>query len=255
MFRFSIFTLSLLLISGISMTSMAEITDDMIVAAWLFDGDATDISKNGYDGELQGGKFVAGKFGQAIELNGSSEYVAINQKIGSFEEVTFAHWLKCTGRDGQWRTFFNNNGWKGGDIHYQLHSDNRVEFSIHSNPGGNDRFATYKVTGGELNKWVHIVTAYSATEGKIRFYIDGELNVELDWGNNPAVLDVAQIGAWKNNAGNQDRYMQGLFDEFAIFNTVLSKEDINSLKDGGLQGGLAVDPKEKLAVTWGSLKK
>ena len=170
MFRFSTFALSLLLILGINITSLAEITDDMIVAAWLFDGDAKDISNNGYHGELQGGKFVAGKFGQAIELNGSSEWVAINQKIGSFEELTFAHWLKCTGRDGQWRTFFNNNAWKQGDVHYQLHSDNRVEFSIHSNPGGNDRFATYRVTGGELNKWTHIVTAYSGKEGKIRFY-------------------------------------------------------------------------------------
>ena len=49
--------------------------------------------------------------------------------------------------------------------------------------------------------------------------------------------------------------MQDLFDEFAIFNTVLSQDEINSLKDGGLEGGLAVDPKKKLAVTWGSLKK
>ncbi len=255
MFRFSTFAISLLLILGINMVGLAEITDDMIVAAWLFDGDANDISKNGYNGELQGGKFVAGQFGQALELNGSSEWVAINQKMGSFEELTFAHWLNCTGRDGQWRTFFNNNAWKPGDIHYQLHTDSRVEFSIHSNPGGNDKFATYKVTGGELNKWIHIVTAYSAKEGKIWFYINGKLNAEHDWGNNPAVLDVGQIGAWKNNAGNQERHMQGLFDEFVIFNTVLTEDDINALMDGGLEGGLAVDPKGKLAVTWGSLKK
>lgn len=255
MLRFSTFTLSLLLILGINMTGLTEITDDMIIAAWLFDGDANDTSKNGFDGELQGGKFVTGQIGQAIELNGTSEWVAINQKMGSYEELTFAHWLKCTGRDGQWRTIFNNNGWKGSDIHYQLHHDNRVEFSIHSNPGGNDKFATFKVTGGELNRWIHIVTAYSAKEGKILFYIDGELNAEHTWGNNPAVLDVAQIGAWKNNAGNQERHMQGLFDEFIIFNTVLSKDDINSLKDTGLEGGLAIDPKEKLTVTWGSLKK
>ncbi len=254
MFKFSTCALSLLLILGINIASLAEITDDMIVAAWLFDGDAKDISKNGYHGELQGGKFVAGKFGQALELNGSSEWVAINQKMGSFEELTFAHWLNCTGRDGQWRTFFNNNGWKGGDVHYQLHQDNRVEFSI-NNPGDNDRFATYRVTGGELNKWTHIATVYSGKEGKVRFCIDGELNIELDWGNNLAVLDVAQIGAWKNNAGNQERHMQGLFDEFAIFNTVLSQDEINSLKDSGLEGGLAVDPKKKLTVTWGSLKK
>lgn len=40
------------------MSGLAEITEDMIVGAWLFDGDAKDISANGFDGEAQGGKYV-----------------------------------------------------------------------------------------------------------------------------------------------------------------------------------------------------
>ena len=232
------------------MSGLAEITEDTIVGAWLFDGDAKDISANGFDGEAQGGKYVEGKIGKAIELNGTTEWVTINKRMGSFEEITFAHWVKCTGRDGDWRTFYNVAGWKGGDIHYQLHPDNRVEFSINDNPGGNDQFATFRVTGGELNKWIHIATAYSAIEKKIRFYINGELNAENNWGGNPGVLDPGKIGSWDNQ-----RHWQGLFDEFIIFNTVLSEADINSVMNDGLESGLAVDPKEKIAVTWGSLKK
>jgi hypothetical protein len=250
MLKINTFILSLLLILGINMLSSAEITNDMIVAAWLFDGDAKDVSENEFDGELQGGKFVDGQIGKAIELNGSNEWIAIGKNMGSFEELTFAHWVKCTGREGQWRVFFNNDGWKAGDIHYQLHTNNKVEFSIHSNPGGNDKFANFAVSGDELNKWVHIATAYSATEGKIRFYIDGELDSEHGWGNNPAVLGPATIGAWTNN-GVEERFSQGLFDEFIIFNTVLSEDDIKSI----MNDGLAVDPKEKIAVTWGGLKK
>ena len=51
MFRIITFALSLLLILGFNMLGSAEITNDMIVAAWLFDGDAKDISGNGFDGE------------------------------------------------------------------------------------------------------------------------------------------------------------------------------------------------------------
>ena len=250
MLKATIFALSLLLIVSFSMSVSAEITDDMIVAAWVFDGDAKDISGNGFDGELQGGKFVNGKIGKAIELNGSSEWVTISKAMGSFEEVTFAHWVKSTGRENAWRTFFNNAGWKGGDIHYQIHSDNRVEFSINGNPGGNDRFANFRVAGGEMDKWIHIATAYSAKEKKIRFYINGELDVEHDWGGNPGVLDPGKIGAWDGQ-----RHWQGLFDEFVIFNTVLSEADIKSVMNDGIESGLAVDPKQKLAITWGSLKK
>ena len=255
MFRVITFFVSLMLIFGIKVLVSAEISEDMIVAAWLFDGDAKDVTGNGFDGNQQGGKYVEGQIGQSIELNGSSEWVEITERMGSFEEITFSHWVKCTGRDGGWRVFFNVTGWKAGDIHYQLHTNNKVEFSIHSNPGGNDKFANFAVTGGELNKWVHIATAYSAKEGKIRFYINGELDAESDWGNNPGVLDPGKIGAWTNAAGAHSRFWQGMIDEFVILNTVASEGDIKSLMNDGYETSLAVDPKEKIAVTWGSLKK
>ena len=250
MVRIFTFTLGLLMILSICMPSFAEISDDTVVAAWLFDGDAKDMSANGFDGEAQGGKYVEGKIGKAIELNGTTEWVNISKRLGSFEEITFTHWVKCTGRENGWRVFYNVTGWKAGDIHYQLHTNNKVEFSIHSNPGGNDSFADYAIVGNELNKWVHIATAYSATEKKIRFYINGELDAERDWGGNPGVLDPGRIGDWGGS-----RQWQGLIDEFVIFNTVLSEGDIKSVMNDGLESGLAVDPKEKIAVTWGSIKK
>ena len=244
------YALLLLLILCVNMTGLAEISEDSIVAAWLFDGDAKDMSVNGFDGEPQGGKYVEGKIGQAIELNGTNEWVNVPKRLGSFEEITFSLWAKCTGRENGWRVFYNVNGWKAGDIHYQLHTNNKVEFSINGNPGGNDSFANYAIVGNELNKWVHIATAYSAKESKIWFYINGELDAEHDWGGNPGVLDPGRIGDWGGS-----RQWQGLFDEFIIFNTVLSEDDINSVMNDGIASGLAVDPKEKIAVTWGSIKR
>ena len=141
--------LSVMLVLSISLTGSAEITEDMIAAAWLFDGDAEDVSGNGFDGEVKGGKFVAGQIGDAVELNGTTEWVEIPKRIGEFEEITFAHWVKSTGREAGWRVFFNNNGWKAGDIHYQMHPNNKVEFSINGNLGGNDTFANYMLAGGE----------------------------------------------------------------------------------------------------------
>lgn len=251
MLRLITISLSLLILSVISLPSFAQISPDMVAAAWLFDGNAEDFSGNGFDGEPQGGKFVDGKIGKAIELNGSNEWINISKRIGSFEEITFTHWVKSTGRVGGWRTFFNNTGWKGGDIHYQLHPNNKVEFSINGNPGGNDSFANFAFTNEQLNKWVHVATAYSASAKKIRFYINGELDVEHDWGGNPGVLDPGRIGDWGGS-----RQWQGLIDEFIIFKIALGEADIQDVMNNGLVTNVtAVDPKEKLAVTWGSLKK
>ena len=242
--------LSLMLILSMSLTGSAEINEDMIAAAWLFEGDAEDVSGNGFDGEVKGGKFVTGKIGDAIELNGSDEWVEIPKRIGEFEELTFTHWVKSTGREGAWRVFFNVNGWKVGDIHYQLAPNNKVEFSIHSNQGGSDTFANFAIFGDEMDKWIHIATVYSAKEKKIRFFINGELDIENDWGGNPGVLDPARIGDW-----NQSRQWEGLIDEFIIFNTALGEDDVQAVMNDGLETTLAVDAKQKLAVTWGGLKK
>ena len=173
MFKTRVITiaLSLMLMLGMSLTVSAEINEDMIAAAWLFEGDAEDVSGNGFNGEVKGGKFGTGKIGDAIELNGTTDWIEIPKRIGEFEEITFAHWVKSTGREAQWRVFFNVNGWKAGDIHYQMHPNNKVEFSIHSNPGGNDTFANYMLAGDQMDKWVHIATAYSAKEKKIRFFV------------------------------------------------------------------------------------
>jgi hypothetical protein len=239
------------MLSVISLPSFAQISSDMVAAAWLFDGNAEDFSGNGFDGEPQGGKYVDGKFGKAIELNGTNEWINIPKRIGSFEEITFTHWVRATGRVSGWRVFFNNTGWKAGDIHYQLHPNNKVEFSIHSNPGGNDSFADFAFTNEQLNKWVHVATAYSAKEKKIRFYINGKLDAERNWGGNPGVLDPGRIGDWGGS-----RQWQGTIDEFIIFNTFLNEDEVQSVMNNGLQTNLtAVEPKAKLAVTWGSLKK
>ena len=251
MLRLTTIMLSLLTLCVFILPCSAQVTMDMVAAAWLFDGNAEDFSGNGFDGDLQGGKYVDGKFGQAIELNGTNEWINIAERIGSFEEITFTHWVQSTGRLNGWRVFFNNNGWKGGDIHYQVHPNNKVEFSINGNPGGNDAFADFAFTNEQLNKWVHVATVYSATEKKIRFFIDGELDAERDWGGNPGVLDPGRIGDWGNS-----RQWQGLIDEFIIFSAALDVADVQSVMNDGLQTNLtAVDPKAKLAVTWGSLKR
>ena len=50
---------------------------------------------------------------------------------------------------------------------------------------------------------------------------------------------------------NDDRWYQGLLDEYYIFARALSEDEINQIKDGE---SLSVEPEEKLTTTWGSIK-
>ena len=61
-----------------------------------------DLSDNGTDGEVGGGaKFVDGKIGKAVELDGKDNVVKINKKNGTLEEISFVYWVNSTGGDAQ----------------------------------------------------------------------------------------------------------------------------------------------------------
>ena len=237
----TIFGLSLLMT-----VSAYAIDPGDIVGAWLFDGDAIDSSGNGLDGTVVGGaEFVDGMIGQAINLNGTDAWVEVPD-LGTFEQVTVATWAKCTGRTGAWRVIFTVNGWSAGVLHHQLYSDNVIGFSIHSNPGGNDSKSNFMFDDSQLDVWHHLATVYNSNEAWVRFYVDGELDVQNDWGGNPIVLNAGRIGSWDGGG----REWQGMFDEFVILNTALSEDDIRGIMENGVLAApeLAANPSPEDAV-------
>lgn len=168
----------------------ADIDPANVVGAWLFDNDIKDSSGNDNDGEIEGKPaWVDGKFGKALEFNGTSDWVQI-PSIGTYDEFTVAAWVNCTGRLGMWRVIFCNDGWKAGDIHHQLYASNVIGFSLHSNPGGNDSQSAFRFDNSQLNVWHHLATVYNSNEAWLRFYVDGELDKENAWGGTRRLLDL-----------------------------------------------------------------
>lgn len=253
--RITIVCMSLIVMSLLFITSgYAEIDQASIVGAWLFDEGggttAVDSSGNGYDGTIAGGaEYVDGKFGTAIQLDGTDDWVEIAE-LGKFEQVTIAEWANMTGRVGEWRAIFTNNGWSAGWVHHQLYSNNVIGFSIHSNPGGNDKKSNFMLDDSQLDVWHHLATVYSAKEGWVRFYVDGQLDVEREWGDLSAVLGPGRIGSWSDGG----REWQGMFDEFVIFNVALEEDDIQTLMENGIEGIFSVEPAGKVATIWGKIK-
>ena len=231
-------------------SSYAKIDPATVVGAWLFDNDAKDSSGNGNDGEIVGKPAsVDGQFGKALDFNGTSDWVHI-PSIGTYDEFTVAAWVNSSGRVGMWRSIFCNDGWKAGDIHHQLYASNVIGFSLHSNPGGNDIQSAFMFGPDQTDEWRHIATVYNSGEAWIRFYVDGELDVERPWGGNPAVIGPARIASWDGGG----REWQGMMDDFIFFSTALEEDDVQALMNEGFAGEQSVEPTGKLATNWGSVK-
>lgn len=240
--------LSLIFIVSLLATSAYAFDPSAVVGVWTFDdGDATDSSGNGHDGEVVGATAVDGNMGMGLEFDGSDNSFVAVPDLGEFDAVTIAAWVNMTGKVGGWRVLFNVDGWSEGWVHHQIHPNNTVEFSIHSNPGGNDQFGTVVFDESQLNVWHHLATVYSSADAKIWFYVDGQLDAEADWGGNPAVLGAGQIGGWDGGG----RGWEGTIDEFIILNVAADVAEVGSLMENG---AASVDPADKLATTWAGIK-
>jgi hypothetical protein len=238
--------------------SLAEMDRTTVVGAWLLDGnaeDASDLRNHGQVDTTNGTpKWVKGKFGQAMDLDGAFIIVPHSESF-NLENITIAAWINPIERVNDARIL--DKGVDGDPYHaYSL--------QISDNPGDSAedtklQFRSY--VGGErawigsdeeipLNTWTHVAATYDGEQTKI--YINGQLEKAAD-----ASGDLLQnendiyIGDYEFS----DRHFSGLLDEVLLFNVALSEENIKSLMTGYFISVIAVKhSSDKLTTTWGVIK-
>ena len=213
---------------GSDPTNAASIPTGGVIAAYSFDdGTAIDDSGNGFDGTVTGAVLGEGMFGGALVFDGTDSNYVTTPDLGQHDEVTVSCWFKITGRVGAWRVLYNVDGWSPGWLHHQFYpnADNRLGFSINSNPWGNDRHSATRFDAGSMDVWHHSAAVYSSLDSTLKFYIDGVLDTEHSWGGNPVVLGPGRIGGW--NSGG--RAFQGVIDEVQFLDYAASPDQVLDL--------------------------
>ena len=261
--RLTIVVLSVIVIS-LSFTCISSVRVDQksIVGVWLFDegkGEvAKDSSENGNSGELMNGtKWVSGKFGKAIELDGVDDYIdapdSPSLSVGG-GSITIQFWTKLNGpsRD-EWVRKNPTNDWQpcydvetpdgGSKIRWLYGTGSEIDFQSKNSL--------------DLKVWQHVAVTYDASTDEARIYINGNLD-------NSIISDVAtfdtdeklQIGRhYRSSDGATGGYVDGLIDEVGIFNVALKEEEIQTIMDEGLNSMLAVASAGKITTTWADIKK
>ena len=252
--RLTMVCISLIVISLMFTIQGDAIDPKSVVAMWLFDDvkgeNAKDSSRNGHDGKINGAELVEGKkFGKALNFTGD-DFVDCSLKEYDFGgAITVVLWLKHIG--GDYRGVINNGYWDdcGWEIRFgREDAGTRLGARINTDKG-DARFSIHP----SVNEWRHIALVY---DGKtVNYYLDGssEANGDLS-GNTKKVANPVVIG--HNSQKPQAReWYSGLIDEVAIFNVGLTKGDIQTIIDNGLERAFAVaDFSVKLTTTWASIK-
>jgi hypothetical protein len=247
---------TVLFIVGLLATSTyAKIDPKTIVGMWLFDenkGDvAADSSGNKNDGKLVGSpKWVDGKFGKALQLDGSSSYVncgkSASQNIPTGGSVTMCAWVNPkVGSTGAWQAVFaKREGTYSYGINFMTGN-----FQVYTSGASGIANFAYNLPA---NKWVFVCGTMSKKPTEL--YVDGKLFGAAGAGGG---VISAENTLWIGSSLAAGEIFNGIIDEVAIFNVVLAAEDINTIMTKGLgaaSGLTAVESSDKLATTWASIK-
>jgi hypothetical protein len=230
----------------------ADPTDDSLILYFSFDelnGDTvTDHSQYGNDGTIAGApELAAGKFGNALKLNGESDWVEVpHADILTVEtNVTVMAWINAERHMGP-----NEQRWQGilskgnSPRSYSFYTESPSE-CLHLSAGGSGSVCTGKIA---LNEWQHV--AAHVEDGTHRYWLNGENVGEFDGKNAlPGAADTSSVFVGKTPESNRE--FLGLLDEVRIWNRALNEEEIQAEMNAATT---PVEPLGKLSTTWAALK-
>jgi hypothetical protein len=208
------------------------------VSWWKLDNNASD-SAGANSGTARGNPtYAAGKFGQAIYLDGDDCVDLGNPANLDFGtgDWTISAWIKTTQSgtaDADKGTVYAKGGDQTDGIRYTLalneSQSGRMTLTTDDNA---DKVQTTATTAVNDDAWHHVVGMRS--EEELRVYVDGALEAT---NTVPAGYDLsgtsqhkAYIGAITDNRDTSlSKYFEGLIDDVRIYDYALSDTDLTSL--------------------------
>ena len=235
--------------------SEADVPEDLLLYLPFDEGSGDvveDQSGKGFKGEAIDTKWADGKFGKALEFNGQSSHVSVpGGVIESLEknEVTMIAWFYLLGHDG-YDGIVSMTGVlapvAGECCQYRIMVDPSLApfFDVgehNDHPIGGFTF--------EVEKWYHYAMTYDGSVAII--YVDGEVVGEVQKAVELPSFDTPILVGTGEAPGTHP--IEGIIDEVWVFNRALSEDEIKEIMDKGPEV-ISVEPKGKLATSWGSVK-
>ena len=242
------------------------------VGVWLFNeevGDiAKDLSENALDAKfLDPVKWADGKLDSGLEFKSGGLVDAGISPLLNVGKANFSMiaWFKYAKTSADWHAALiqkadfamPRHGYLLG-IRGNLDPNNKGKplfwFGL-AQGAGVHLFGTSTINDG---KWHHLA-ATADREGAMKLYRDGKLEAETDIAahakENEDNLKPFTIGGETGVASRT--LVDGTMDEVALFNVVLTEDQLTEIVQQGLAralGAAAVSPNEKLAIAWGKIK-
>jgi hypothetical protein len=205
------------------------------VSRWTLNGNATDSAGGGNNGSPTGAPVFTASgpdgTGQALTLNGTSQYVAIgnpaNLQIVTPSQITMSAWVKPTVTDGL-RNILNkgHNLTPSGEVTLRIQAG-----ALETGTWNGTNFVASAPGAATLNQWQHICGVFDG--GAWRLYKNGTQIASLATAQGPSSVagSAAANNAWSigSRGGSAERCFGGQIANVAIYNRGLSAAEVTAL--------------------------
>lgn len=227
-----------------------------------------DESGNGLDAEVvKDTKFVKGKYGNGIHITNDTEdcvNVPTADELEISEEITMMAWVYHEDWKGSSSQWFDKGCYsaRSNSLYGMGVFDENDDPDLAFLPNGSGVGIILGTRGFHVRmavenkmrngKWHHVVGV--CEDLNVRMYLDGENILEND--EKPPFIfngineEDLRIGCAKGKP--EYAFEGGSIDEVAIWSRALSETEIRAVMRGAL---FAVSPKDKVATTWGNIKR
>lgn len=229
---------TIVIVLAVTITCQA---DPNLLAHYEFSNDVTD-SAGSNDGTIQGNPgYVTGPtiYGNAIDLDGTGDYVIINDGIypigtGTITNMTAAAWIKTTNTLAGWQSIVSQT------LNWRL----SVGYGLCAFHPGNIGEVRCSHTLVNDNQWHHLAGVYEYDNGKLKLYVDGVLQNTIDGSGTNNNASGVWIG---NHSYFPDRDIDGAIDDVRLYDRALSAEEIDQLYQGGLTKAHTPNPEDEVS--------
>lgn len=199
-----------------------------LLAHYSFEGDLNDSSGNANNVTGTGSPtFAAGKYGSALNLNGSGQYAMVPATIMiGVTNFTIATWVYWNGGSAWQRIFDFGNDTTNYLFLTPSSGSGTLRFAITTNSWLNNAEQILETSPLPVGQWEHVAVTRNGNTAKL--YTNGVLAAM-----NTVTIAPANFNPVLNNLGMSqypaDPFFNGKLDEFYIYNYALSDAEIARL--------------------------
>jgi len=191
------------------------------------------------DGKIVGARWVSGRWHGhgGLLFDRDTDFVQL-EITGEHKELTIAAWIKVDRLDFELNAILNSDGYKAGGVHFQLNRQGFPRGGVIVEGNFKDKIVGNAV---QVGAWAHVASVISASTHSQQIYVNGILVRERTWRQDEMIRPGScRIGNWFSETKDRlaNRAFRGRIDELAIWNRVLTQQEITQMVDAGRPGML-----------------